>query len=50
MTQRGVRSIEVFDADGDYELYIQLMREHGERTGLTFLAWCLMPNHPEAGR
>lgn len=45
VTQRGVRSLDVFDDDGDYELYVQLMREHGERAGLRFLAWCLMANH-----
>ncbi len=45
VTQRGVRSLDVFDDDGDYELYLHLMREHGERTGLTFLAWCLLSNH-----
>ena len=45
VTQRGVRGIDVFDDDLDRELYVRLMREHGDRSGLTFLAWCLMPNH-----
>ena len=43
--QRGVRSIDIFGDDEDRELYLTLMREHGERTGLRFLAWCLMSNH-----
>ena len=45
VTQRGVRSVKVFDDDEDRDLYLTLMREHGARTGLRFLAWCLMPDH-----
>jgi len=45
VVQRGVRSIDIFDDDSDRSLYLGLMREHGRRTGLRFLAWCLMTNH-----
>jgi len=45
VTQRGVRSIDIFDNDEDRRLYLRLMREHGARTGVRFLAWCLMTNH-----
>jgi putative transposase len=45
VTQRGVRSMDVFDDANDRELYVSLMRQHGEGTGLEFLAWCLMSNH-----
>ena len=45
VTQRGVRSINIFDDDDDRRLYLELMCEHGERMGLRFLAWCLMSNH-----
>ena len=45
ITQRGVRSIPIFDHDGDRELYLSLMREHADRQGVQFQAWCLMTNH-----
>ena len=45
VTQRGVRSLAVFDDDGDRELYLRLVREQGGRFGVRFLAWCLMSNH-----
>ena len=45
VTQRGVRSTDVFDDAADRELYLRLMREQAERAGLAFLAWCLMSNH-----
>jgi putative transposase len=45
VTQRGVRSVDIFDDDGDRALYLTLMREQGERFGVRFLAWCLMTNH-----
>jgi len=40
-----VRSIPIFDHDGDRELYLSLMREHADRQGVRFQAWCLMTNH-----
>jgi len=45
ITQRGVRSAEIFRDDVDRELYLSLMRQHAEPRGARFLAWCLMPNH-----
>ena len=44
-TQRAVRSMEVFRDETDRALYLTLMRDHGDRSGLKFLAWCLMTNH-----
>ncbi len=45
VTQRGVRSMDVFDDDEDRELYLALMKEQCDRFGVRFLAWCLMSNH-----
>ena len=45
VTQRGVRSMDVFRDEVDRALYLTLMREHGRRSGVEFLAWCLMTNH-----
>ena len=45
VTQRGVRSLPIFTNDGDRSLYLELMREQAELSGLRFLAWCLMANH-----
>ena len=45
VTQRGVRSINIFRDDADRELYLDLIGTSAERHGLTFLAWCLMSNH-----
>ena len=50
VTQRGVRSADIFTDDLDRELYLMLMRERAEPNGVRFLAWCLMTNHPEDGR
>jgi putative transposase len=45
VTQRGVRSPDIFRDDVDRELYLSLMRQHAEPKGVRFLAWCLMTNH-----
>ena len=45
VTQRGVRSLEVFFSDRDREEYLTLLAEAAERFGLEFWAWCLMSNH-----
>ncbi|PNU21823.1 transposase [Geothermobacter hydrogeniphilus] len=45
ITQRGVRSIDIFDHDDDRLAYLDFMREEAQRFGVTFLAWCLMSNH-----
>ena len=45
VTQRGVRSIDIFSSDEDRYAYLNFMAEESERFGLSFLAWCLMNNH-----
>ncbi len=45
ITQRGVRSIDIFDDDGERLAYLELMRKASRRFGVGFLAWCLMRNH-----
>jgi len=45
VTQRGVRSMRVFFDDEDRQEYVRLLGEQGERAGVEFLSWCLMPNH-----
>ncbi|MCK4621532.1 MAG: transposase [Desulfuromonadales bacterium] len=45
VTQRGVRSINIFSSDEDRYAYLNFMAEESERFGLSFLAWCLMDNH-----
>jgi putative transposase len=43
--QRGNRRQKTFFSDGDKELYLELLRRNGEKSGLSFLAYCLMDNH-----
>lgn len=45
ITQRGVRSMNIFANDDDRIKYLNLLKEHGEKFGLAFLAYCLMSNH-----
>jgi putative transposase len=45
ITQRGVRSMDVFYAQEDYELYLQILKEQSDKFGLKVLAYCLMKNH-----
>jgi putative transposase len=45
VTQRGVRSIAVFDSDDDRELYLRLLRFNSVKYGLGILGYCLMTNH-----
>lgn len=45
ITQRGVRSIDIFASDDDRHAYLNFMAEEAERFGVSFLAWCLMDNH-----
>ncbi len=45
ITQRGVRSMDIFHCDSEREEYLGLLREQGQRFGLTFVAYCLMSNH-----
>jgi len=45
ITQRGVRRMETFFDDEDYEMYLSLMREWCLASGVEIWAYCLMPNH-----
>lgn len=45
VTQRGVRSIDIFSNDNDRKQYLSLIKMMGQRYGLTFLGYCLMNNH-----
>ncbi|MDQ7011315.1 MAG: transposase [Mariprofundaceae bacterium] len=45
VTQRGVRRMETFFDDEDYEAYLSLMREWCLASGIEIWAYCLMPNH-----
>ncbi len=45
ITQRGVRSMDIFNCDEDRHAYIKFMANEGRRFGVRFLAWCLMDNH-----
>jgi len=45
VTQRGVRSMDLFGDDADRREYLRLMAEYGRGWGLAFLSWCLMDNH-----
>ena len=44
-TQRGVRSIPLFQTDTDRRAYLDFMAEEWDRFGVNILAWCLMTNH-----
>ena len=45
ITQRGVRSMEVFRSRLDYAEYVRLLGDQSARAGLRVFSWCLMPNH-----
>ncbi len=45
VTQRGVRSIAIFETDTDRQAYLQFLSEETERFGVEILVWCLMTNH-----
>ena len=45
ITQRGVRSMDIFEDDNERRSYLQYMAEESTRFGVTFLCWCLMSNH-----
>ncbi len=42
ITQRGVRSMDVFANDSDRVVYLQLLAEEASKAGVAILAWCLM--------
>jgi len=45
VTQRGVRSVEIFANDEDRFAYLEFMKEESLRFGVSFVTWCLMTNH-----
>ena len=45
ITQRGVRSMALFDSDADRSLYLDLIAKHCSDHGVEVLTWCLMDNH-----
>jgi putative transposase len=45
VTQRGVRRMETFFDDEDYEMYLSLMHDWCLSSGVEIWAYCLMPNH-----
>ena len=45
VTQRGVRSIHIFQTDSDRKAYLDFVAEELNRFGVEVLAWCLMTNH-----
>ena len=45
VTQRGVRSIPIFQTDSDRSAYLDFMAEVLDRFGTEVLAGCLMTNH-----
>jgi putative transposase len=45
ITQRGVRSMDVFHSDEDRRQYLQFLSEEAGRYGVDILVWCLMTNH-----
>jgi putative transposase len=45
ITQRGVRSINLFSNDQERFAYLEVMAEEAELKGVTFLSWCLMNDH-----
>ncbi|PKN70775.1 MAG: transposase [Deltaproteobacteria bacterium HGW-Deltaproteobacteria-12] len=45
ITQRGVRSMDIFKNDSDRNTYLQFIKEETQRCEIDILAWCLMTNH-----
>ena len=45
VTQRGVRSMNIFHSDDDRRNYLQAVKEETERFDVEILSWCLMNNH-----
>lgn len=45
VTQRGNYRRDVFLNDANRRLYLELLREHSAKHGVSFLAFCLMSNH-----
>lgn len=45
ITQRGVRSMDIFHSDQDRERYLKFVKEEVLKCEIDILAWCLMANH-----
>jgi len=45
VTQRGVRSMDIFSSDECRGLYLQFMKEQCDKHGLHVISYCLMSNH-----
>jgi REP-associated tyrosine transposase len=45
ITQRGNNRQDVFPADADRQIYLEMLRSETRRTGIRLLGWCLMSNH-----
>ncbi len=45
VTQRGVRSMEVFHRDEERHAYLRFLAEEAGRFDVDILCWCLMSNH-----
>jgi putative transposase len=45
VTQRGNRREAIFFADGDHEIYLDLLAEQTLKAEVEVWAYCLMPNH-----
>ena len=45
VTQRGVRSMDVFHSDEDRRAYLAFLSEETARYNVEILSWCLMTNH-----
>ncbi len=45
VTQRGVRSMDIFFEDKDCNVYLSFLKEQGDKVGLDFVGYCLMSNH-----
>ena len=45
VTQRGNRRMKTFFSEGDYQAYLNWVREFKEDAGVEVWAYCLMPNH-----
>ncbi len=45
ITQRGVRSMNIFSIDGDRMEYLSLLKEQADRVNLQITGYCLMSNH-----
>ena len=45
VVQRGNRRQAVFFSDADRVYYLRLLKKYGDKVGLIFWAYCLMPNH-----